>query len=81
MKKVNMKLDSIDDVINFNKVCSELYEGTILADQGRFTIDVKSLMGLFSLNLLEPIKVYIETDNKNEKKNFYNYVKRWEIKE
>ena len=45
--------------------------------RGRYIVDGKSIMGLFSLNLSEPLSVMIPmTANKNYVKNAF---KKWEV--
>ena len=62
MKEINIKLSSVQDIREFVNV-------VILADydvdlvQGRYTIDAKSIMGIFSLDLLSSITLVAHTDN------------------
>ncbi len=65
MKEINIKLSNVQDIRDFVNV-------VILADydvdlvQGRYVIDAKSIMGIFSLDLLSPIKLVARTDNADE---------------
>ena len=55
---MKIRLDSIDAVKNFvNKV--NLYSGDVDIVSGRYTIDAKSIMGIFSLDLAKPLTVVI----------------------
>ncbi len=56
MKSVDIKLSSIEDVRNFVNIVSR-YEMDIDLLSGRYIVDAKSIMGIFSLDLLKPIKL------------------------
>lgn len=61
MKTMQIKLVNIQDVREFvNKVVMIDYEVDL--QQGRYTIDAKSIMGIFSLDLMNPITVIAHTD-------------------
>ena len=62
MKSVTIKLDTINDVKNFvNTVCR--YDFDVDLVSGRYAVDAKSIMGIFSLDLAKPIKMDIYSDN------------------
>lgn len=62
MKETKIKLSNVADIREFVNV-------VILADydvdlvQGRYVIDAKSIMGIFSLDLLSPINLVAHTEN------------------
>ena len=61
MKETQIKLTNIQDIREFvNKVILLEYEVDLV--QGRYVIDAKSIMGIFSLDLLSPIKVIAHCD-------------------
>ena len=62
MKSVDIKLSSIEDVRNFVNIVSK-YEIDIDLSSGRYIVDAKSIMGIFSLDLLKPIKLTAHTNN------------------
>ena len=63
---MKIRLDSIDAVKNFvNKV--NLYSGDIDIVSGRYTIDAKSIMGIFSLDLGKPLTVVIHDKSEEAK--------------
>lgn len=62
MTTVNVLLNSINDVKNFVNIVSK-YDFDIDLSSGRYVVDAKSIMGIFSLDLAKPIKVEIHTDN------------------
>jgi len=62
MKEMNIKLTNIQDIREFvNQVILLEYEVDLV--QGRYVIDAKSIMGIFSLDLLSPIKVVVHSDS------------------
>lgn len=71
-----IKLDTINDVKKFVKIC-EKFEDNIDVRQGRWIIDGKSIMGVFSLNLTQPLNVTIDTTNEDMRKHFYKQIKEW----
>ena len=65
---MKIKLDSIEAVKTFvNKV--NLYSGDVDIVSGRYTIDAKSIMGIFSLDLTKPLTVVIHNKDEEEKFN------------
>lgn len=56
MKSVDIKLSSIEDVRNFVNIVSK-YTMDIDLMSGRYVVDAKSIMGIFSLDLLKPINL------------------------
>jgi phosphotransferase system HPr-like phosphotransfer protein len=62
MKEIKIILDNIQDIREFvNSVILVDYDVDLV--QGRYTIDAKSIMGIFSLDLLQPITLVAHTDN------------------
>ncbi len=56
MKEMMISLTNVQDIRDFvNVVILTDYEVDLV--QGRYTIDAKSIMGIFSLDLLSPIKL------------------------
>jgi len=74
-----VKLKSISDVNNFVSICSKYYDENIDVKQGRQTVNGKSILGIYSLNLLEPLDVLIYTKNRNVAEDYYNKIRKWEI--
>ena len=66
MKTVKISLNSIDKVKSFvNDITKFDYDFDLVS--GRYVIDAKSIMGIFSLDLSKPIDLAIHTeDNLNE---------------
>ncbi len=61
MKTVRISLNSIDKVKSFVNVISK-YEFDFDLVSGRYVIDAKSIMGIFSLDLSKNIDLNIHTD-------------------
>ena len=62
MKSFNVLLNSINDIKNFVNIVSK-YDYDIDLISGRYVVDAKSIMGIFSLYLSKPIKVEVYTDD------------------
>ena len=62
MKTVKISLNSIDKVKAFvNEVTK--YDAEFDLVSGRYVIDAKSIMGIFSLDLSKPIELNIHSEN------------------
>ena len=61
MQTLNILLKSINDVKDFVNIVSK-YSYDVDLTSGRYVVDAKSIMGIFSLDLSKPIKVEIHTD-------------------
>lgn len=62
MKTLNIVLSSITDVKDFVNIVGK-YSYEIDLTSGRYVVDAKSIMGIFSLDLSKPIKVEIMSDD------------------
>ena len=61
MTSVTISLNSIDKVKQFVNLISK-YDGDFDLTSGRYVIDAKSIMGIFSLDLSKPLKLDIYDD-------------------
>lgn len=61
MKSVNISLNSVDKVKNFVNIIGK-QDGDFDLTSGRYVIDAKSIMGIFSLDLAKPIQLDIHDD-------------------
>ncbi len=61
MKTFNIMLNSINDVKNFVNTVNK-YDFDVDLTSGRYVVDAKSIMGIFSLDLSKPIKVEVFSD-------------------
>lgn len=73
-----IKFTSITDISSFFLGC-QYYEGQITVSQGRHTVDGRSQLGVYSLDLSSPIRVQIIAKDPETENNFYNFLKKWEV--
>ena len=62
MKTFNLLLSSINDVKDFVNTVSK-YDFDVDLTSGRYVVDAKSIMGIFSLDLMNKIELTAHTDN------------------
>ena len=60
MKKVTIKLSTINDIRDFVSQVT-LYDGEVDLSSGRYVVDAKSIMGIFSLDLMKPIEMTVNS--------------------
>ncbi|MBR2021523.1 MAG: HPr family phosphocarrier protein [Clostridia bacterium] len=65
MKTFMIKLSTLEDVRKFVNTVTA-FDGDIDLKSGRYTVDAKSIMGIFSLDLLSPVEMTIHCDNCDE---------------
>lgn len=58
MKSLRIRLSSAEDVKNFEQIVQK-YSFDIFLRSDSFSVDAKSVLGLFSLNLSKPLDVEI----------------------
>ena len=63
MKSIYIKLSTIDDVYSFVNILVG-FDGDVDLESGRYKVDGKSLLGIFSLDLRKPIKMTFHDDTK-----------------
>ncbi len=71
MKTCQIKLSSIQDVREFVETVTR-YEMEIDLCSGRYVVDAKSIMGIFSLDLMNAISLTAHTDNADKLFNELN---------
>ena len=62
MKTFDLLLSSINDVKDFVNIVSK-YDFDVDLTSGRYVVDAKSIMGIFSLDLSKPIDLNIHADS------------------
>lgn len=77
---MTIELKTIQDVKDFVEISSKYHDSEIVIKQDRYVVDGKSILGIFSLNLLEAVKVIIDSENDNSKIAFYNNIHKWKVK-
>lgn len=65
MKIFDIRLSTIEDVRNFVNEVTRCEFDVDLAS-GRYIVDAKSIMGIFSLDLLNPIRMTVHSDDCEE---------------
>lgn len=73
MKKTNVMLDSISAVKKFVNIVSA-YDYDVDLASGRYAVDAKSIMGIFSLDLSKPIQLTAHTDDADK---FFDEIKEF----
>lgn len=67
MKTFNILLSSINDIKTFVNIVNK-YEFDVDLTSGRYVVDAKSIMGIFSLDLSKPIKVDVHSEGEDADK-------------
>ena len=62
MKTFNVKLSTIEEVKQF-VTAATMSDSEIDLKSGRYVVDAKSIMGIFSLDLMKPIEVTVHSDD------------------
>lgn len=75
MKSFNISLKSINDVKDFVNTVNK-YDFDVDLTSGRYVVDAKSIMGIFSLDLSKPIKMDIHSENCDQ---FIGEIQRFSI--
>jgi len=73
MTKTNISLSAINDVKNFVSAVT-MCEYDVDLISGRYAIDAKSIMGIFSLDLSKPIELVAHSDNTEK---FFGEIKQY----
>lgn len=68
MTEFNVKISTIDDVKNFVSTVMR-FEYDIDLVSGRYAIDAKSIMGIFSIDLSKELKLIAHTNDATELKS------------
>ncbi len=80
MNSVMIRLSSIQDVRTFVDIVTK-YNIDIDLSSGRYVVDAKSIMGIFSLDLPNPIKLSAQTDKEDEVKALLDDLKAFIVEE
>ena len=63
MVKLTVKIVSMQDADKFNKLCSK-FDCDMDLQSGKYYVDAKSIMGIFSLDLDLPLELMADTEDK-----------------
>jgi len=80
MKNVKIRLSSIQDVRTFVDTVTK-FNVDIDLSSGRYVVDAKSIMGIFSLDLLNPILLTAHTTDEGEIANIVEELKPYIVEE
>lgn len=69
---LTVRLKTVDDVKNFSTATMSSPVAAELIS-GRYTVDAKSIMGIFSLDLSSPLKLHIE-GSRDDVDNYYDSI-------
>lgn len=76
MTKATVSLQAINDVKDFVNIVMK-YDFDIDLVSGRYAVDAKSIMGIFSLDLSKPIELNAHTDDADD---FMNDIAKYIVK-
>lgn len=74
MLEFTIKLNMISDIKDFLAETSKIVEDVDL-QKNRYVVDAKSIVGVFTLDLSEPVKVVIHSEDENLLEPF----KKWMV--
>lgn len=78
MNKVSVKLNSVDKVKEFVEIVSK-FNASMDLSHGRYVVDAKSIMGVFSLDLSNELCLSISSDTEAETEAIINAVKKFTV--
>lgn len=76
MKTVNINLNNVNKVKEFVNITSQ-FEGDVDLVSGRYVIDAKSIMGIFSLDLSKTIQLNINSDDNDAISNYIKSIDKY----
>ena len=75
MVKLTVEIVSMQDADKFNKICSKFVCDMDL-QSGKYYVDAKSIMGIFSLDLSKPLVLNAGTDDEQKiKETFADFIR------
>lgn len=75
MVKLTVNIVSMQDADKFNKLCSK-FDCDMDLQSGRYYVDAKSIMGIFSLDLSKPLVLNAGTDDEQKiKETFADFIR------
>ena len=79
-KRVTILLNSVENVKEFLSIANSFKEDVDILS-GRYMLDAKSIMGIFSLDLSKEVIVQIHTTDDNVYNNFIARIENFIVKE
>lgn len=78
MKTMKIKLSTIEDVKQFVNTASMIdFEADLVS--GRYIVDAKSIMGIFSLDLAKEIELQAHSDDEAKLVAFFSQLERFKV--
>ena len=75
MVKLTVNIVSMQDADKFNKLCSK-FDCDMDLQSGKYYVDAKSIMGIFSLDLSKPLVLNEGTDDEQKiKETFADFIR------
>ena len=75
MVKLTVNIVSTQDADKFNKLCSK-FDCDMDLQSGKYYVDAKSIMGIFSLDLSKPLVLNAGTDDEQKiKETFADFIR------
>ena len=75
MVKLTVNIVSMQDADKFNKLCSK-FDCDMDLQSGKYYVDAKSIMGIFSLDLPKPLVLNAGTDDEQKiKETFADFIR------
>lgn len=74
---MQIKLNTINDIKEFVCICNKYEKCDIRVQQNYSTVSGKSIIGMFSLNILQPLKVYINSKDETYINDFNDNIHKW----
>lgn len=71
--KLTLKLSSLDDVKRFIDITSRYGENLTLMN-GSYVVDAKSILGIFSMDLSQPVELVCEEEDAELKKELTPFI-------
>ena len=73
--KITVNIVSMQDADKFNKLCSK-FDCDMDLQSGKYYVDAKSIMGIFSLDLSKPLVLNAGTDDEQKiKETFADFIR------
>ena len=74
MVKLTVKIVSMQDADKFNKICSK-FNCDMDLQSGKYYVDAKSILGIFSLDLSRPLILNADTEDEQlVKESFADFI-------
>lgn len=64
MLKEKVLINSVEKAKEFVNIASKIEEPIDLCSEGRYVVDGRSILGIFSLNLIDPMEMTIGSDDR-----------------